>query len=237
MGFLSTTDEWQEAVEGWQGIGDRPAPRSRSRSKGFRVLESGLLEHYFATAQWYLPGLWVLPFAAWLEWATVQEGILSSSSIMIWTFVGVLGWTFNEYWLHRWLFHLPPSRNRMLVNIQFMLHGYHHEHPNDPGRLVAPLILSWPIAIVLAVAYWALLGALWKPLFAGTTLGYLAYDWIHYYTHHGRPMGRLGRYLRRLHISHHYRDATTNFGLSSPLWDYVFQTVRDDPRAQPLQEE
>jgi sterol desaturase/sphingolipid hydroxylase (fatty acid hydroxylase superfamily) len=40
--------------------------------------------------------------------------------------------------------------------------------------------------------------------------------------------------IKRHHLFHHYRDESVNFGVSSPVWDYVFRTVRrlrpDRPR-------
>jgi len=93
-------------------------------------------------------------------------------------------------------------------------------------RLVAPLILSAPLAVIIAVVYVLLLGRYFGTvLFAGTLLGYLAYDWVHYYTHHFRPTTRLGKYLRRYHMEHHYKDSESHYGISSPLWDWVFGTA------------
>ncbi len=37
--------------------------------------------------------------------------------------------------------------------------------------------------------------------------------------------GRVGRFLKEYHLRHHYNDANTAFGVSNPLWDYVFATV------------
>jgi sterol desaturase/sphingolipid hydroxylase (fatty acid hydroxylase superfamily) len=48
----------------------------------------------------------------------------------------------------------------------------------------------------------------------------LAYDMLHYATHH-IPMRRgVWKTLRR----HHYRTPEQRFGVSSPLWDVVFGT-------------
>jgi hypothetical protein len=47
---------------------------------------------------------------------------------------------------------------------------------------------------------------------------------IHYYTHHGRPRSRWGKYLRAYHLSHHHRHQHRLFGVSQPLWDLIFRT-------------
>jgi sterol desaturase/sphingolipid hydroxylase (fatty acid hydroxylase superfamily) len=56
--------------------------------------------------------------------------------------------------------------------------------------------------------------------------GYIAYDWVHYYTHHFHPRGGIGKWMRVYHLRHHYQDPDAHYGVSSPLWDVVFSTVR-----------
>ena len=109
---------------------------------------------------------------------------------------------------------------------QFMVHGYHHEFPNDKLRLVAPPLMSWPIAAVVLVLYHYLFGALMWAVFAGTAAGYVAYDWIHYYTHHFKPGNPVGKWLKSYHLLHHFDelDGHGRYGVSSPLWDFVFGT-------------
>ena len=34
---------------------------------------------------------------------------------------------------------------------------------------------------------------------------------------------RVGRYLRQYHLVHHYKTPDRHFGVSSPLWDFVFR--------------
>jgi len=37
-------------------------------------------------------------------------------------------WTFVEYAVHRWLFHLkPPANSRLLITMHFLFHGQHHK--------------------------------------------------------------------------------------------------------------
>jgi sterol desaturase/sphingolipid hydroxylase (fatty acid hydroxylase superfamily) len=33
-------------------------------------------------------------------------------------------------------------------------------------------------------------------------------------------------WLKQYHLRHHYKDDHTGYGISSPLWDYVFRTTR-----------
>ena len=47
---------------------------------------------------------------------------------------------------------------------------------------------------------------------------------IHYHVHHHRPRTRVGRWLRELHMRHHFQDDERGFGVSAPYWDRVFGT-------------
>lgn len=224
MSLLETTAEWKEALAAWNGIEDRPPKAYRSRNRGFQVLKSDFMEKYFGTSPWYMIGLWFIPVVAACMWhAFTQSGLPAWQAGAVYA-VGILGWTLVEYILHRWVFHLAPLKNPFLREIQYVMHGYHHEFPDDPGRLVAPPALSWPIASVLVVLYFLTMGPFWTAAFGGTVTGYLAYDWMHYYSHHSKPKTAIGRFIRRYHAEHHYRTANSQFGLSSPLWDVLLGT-------------
>jgi sterol desaturase/sphingolipid hydroxylase (fatty acid hydroxylase superfamily) len=234
MALIRYTDDALNAVERWSGIMSAPSTENRKRIDGIQVLKNRTLERIFATSHWAGPLLWFGPLLGW----TLHRS-LTDPTVPLWltaTLVvsGILGWTLIEYILHRWVFHaIPKPQNKLR---QFMMHGYHHEFPSDRLRLVAPPALAWPIAIVIVPLYYALLGPhLFAALTAGTAIGYLAYDWIHYYTHHARPTTRVGRFLRRYHMEHHFKDQSTHFGLSSPLWDLVFGTY-SRPTAPAAQE-
>jgi sterol desaturase/sphingolipid hydroxylase (fatty acid hydroxylase superfamily) len=60
--------------------------------------------------------------------------------------------------------------------------------------------------------------------FAGFVLGYVIYDEVHWYVHARTPTWALGRWLRREHFLHHFKDSGTRFGVSCPWLDYVFGT-------------
>jgi sterol desaturase/sphingolipid hydroxylase (fatty acid hydroxylase superfamily) len=146
-----------------------------------------------------------------------------------WNVVGlVIGgyavWTLTEYWLHRVVFHFEPE-DGIGARVHWMIHGVHHDHPNDPKRLVMPPSASVPLALLFAALFWLVLGSpWWMPFTAGFLGGYLAYDMIHYHVHHHRPRTRVGRTLRELHMRHHFQDHERGFGVSAPYWDHVFGT-------------
>jgi dihydroceramide fatty acyl 2-hydroxylase len=134
-------------------------------------------------------------------------------------------WTLAEYWIHRVIFHFEPEEG-VGARLHWMVHGVHHDHPNDPLRLVMPPAASVPLALVFYALFWLVLGADRAFAFgAGFLAGYLAYDMIHYHLHHHSPRTRLGKWLRELHMRHHFQDDERGFGISAPYWDRVFGTM------------
>lgn len=158
---------------------------------------------------------------------------LSAIFIPIAFLFGLFLWTLSEYLLHRFLFHYEP-KNATQEKIFFMFHGIHHAQPQCKTRLVMPPVLSIPLAaifyglfylvfnLVLGIPHWV------APTFSGFILGYLAYDMIHYATHHFAMRDGYWKFIKRYHMQHHYKTPTKRFGVSSPIWDSVFQTKPTD---------
>ena len=136
----------------------------------------------------------------------------------LWFGIGILGWTLIEYGMHRFVLHWAGKPAGA--------HGRHHEAPKDLGYIAAPLYISVPVygAIVagLRLEWGGWIETGW--IAAGVAAGYLAYEAIHYRSHHRPARTRLGRYWKRYHLLHHYRQEDRSFGVTSPLWDIVFGT-------------
>jgi sterol desaturase/sphingolipid hydroxylase (fatty acid hydroxylase superfamily) len=143
---------------------------------------------------------------------------------------GYFFWTLAEYWIHRVVFHFEPEKG-LGARLHWIIHGVHHDHPNDPMRLVMPPSVSVPLSALFCVGFWAVLGTpLWYAFGAGFLAGYLLYDMMHYFLHHHRPKSRVGKRLRELHMRHHFQDHTTGYGISAPYWDTVFRTFPNKAR-------
>lgn len=139
---------------------------------------------------------------------------------------GFFAWTIAEYVLHRYVFHWKketPAGRR----IHFLLHGVHHDFPNDKDRLVMPLLTSAPLAVIFYALFYFTMGGVRfaDPFFAGFAVGYLCYDGTHYAVHHFKQTSRIGKLIKRHHMLHHHADHDGGFGVSSPLWDIVFRTM------------
>jgi sterol desaturase/sphingolipid hydroxylase (fatty acid hydroxylase superfamily) len=166
----------------------------------------------------FLPGSVGFVWAGLLAgWSTLASCLLFGGGVMLWTLI--------EYLMHRFVFHLTP-RGRLGVFFAYLIHGVHHAFPEDRRRWLMPPIVTVPVATVLFFVLRLLIGASAAPVFAGAIFGYLAYDLLHYASHAGALRGRVPRYLRQNHLLHHFRFPETRFGVSSPLWDRVFGTLR-----------
>jgi dihydroceramide fatty acyl 2-hydroxylase len=186
------------------------------------MFKSGLLDrftrvHHLVPVVIFLPAI-VLLFAAGVG----RLGLLPS---VLYAIGGYAFWTLAEYWIHRGIFHFEPERG-IGARLHWMVHGVHHDHPNDPLRLVMPPAASVPLALIFYALFWLVLGPHRALAFgAGFLAGYLAYDMIHYHLHHHMPTTRTGRWLRELHMRHHFQDDTRGYGISAPYWDRVFGTM------------
>ena len=153
------------------------------------------------------------------------SGRLGTLELIGLTVAGYAFWTLVEYWMHRIVFHFEPE-DGVGARLHWIMHGVHHDHPNDPMRLVMPPSVSIPLALAFYGLFFIVLGADAATAFgAGFLAGYLVYDMTHYYLHHRMPRSRVGRRLRELHLRHHYQDDTRGFGVSAPYWDHAFRTA------------
>ncbi|HTR89016.1 MAG TPA: sterol desaturase family protein, partial [Solirubrobacteraceae bacterium] len=174
--------------------------------------------------------VFVPAIALLVAWSLASVSLLATLGLLL---AGYGMWTLFEYWLHRLVFHFEPDHG-IGARFHWIIHGVHHEHPNDPLRLVMPPAVSIPLgAAVFGLLYLIFGESLAPALGAGFFAGYLAYDMLHYYVHHFTPRTRLTRTLRERHMRHHFQDDTKGFGISAPYWDEVFRTSSRVPRREP----
>jgi len=142
-----------------------------------------------------------------------------------WIVGGYLVWTLTEYWLHRLVFHFEPDHG-IGARLHWIIHGVHHDHPNDPMRLVMPPSVSVPLAALFVFVFYLIIGSPgYLPFGSAFIAGYLGYDMLHYHVHHHSPTTALGRKMRELHMRHHFQDHQRGYGVSAPFWDHVFGTA------------
>lgn len=195
-----------------------------NKNQTVRMFESNFME-FFSHVHPAIPVILYGPIIALMLYlAFVQKG-LSFLTVLGFFVIGVLTWTLLEYVIHRYVFHYEPT-TRVGKLLHFIMHGVHHDYPNDASRLVMPPIISVPLAVVFYVVFILTLGRFAPAALAGFGFGYVCYDTIHYATHHFAMKRGAWRWLKQYHLRHHYQDDHAGYGVSSPLWDYVFRTTR-----------
>jgi sterol desaturase/sphingolipid hydroxylase (fatty acid hydroxylase superfamily) len=146
---------------------------------------------------------------------------------------GIFIWTLFEYFLHRYLFHLQINSD-FGKRLHFMIHGCHHDYPNDSMRLVIPTTASLALAaltyslfyLFIVVFFGGTVGML-HAFYSSFVFGYIVYDMMHYATHYAKFKNKWFRNVQKNHLDHHYVDHDKGFGLSNVFWDRVFGTEQD----------
>jgi dihydroceramide fatty acyl 2-hydroxylase len=195
-----------------------------NKNESVRLFQSNALE-FFTHVHWSVPIIVYLPTVGYFLYTAVSGNTLAGSEILLSFVAGLFIWTLTEYLLHRFVFHYQPT-SKLGKHLHFMMHGVHHDYPNDATRLVMPPSVSIPLASLFYLLFTAVLPAAHvAPFFAGFLFGYICYDEIHYATHHAPLKGAVGLWLKHHHVRHHYLDPDRGYGVSSPLWDFVFGTM------------
>ncbi len=189
------------------------------RDETVRLFDNPVMEYlsraHPATPLFYAPVLILCAYFAVVEQGWLAAGLAFAA--------GVLIWTLTEYWIHRSLFHYQPKA-AWARRMAYLWHGVHHDYPRDHTRLVMPLMSSLPLAVMFYCVFWLVAGKATPGVFAGFALGYIAYDLTHYAIHHWPLRNRVFLWLRKNHLRHHFADEHAGYGVTSPLWDYVFRT-------------
>ena len=196
----------------------------KNNVESIRLFENPILE---ATTHVHpvIPLLVWSPWVCYLYYLAVAEKGLGLGTITLVSLIGLFIWTLTEYVLHRWVFHFPAT-GKWGKRFVFLFHGNHHDVPDDKTRLVFPPVPAIMIMFLLWNFFALFVPELYMEVFMGAfTIGYLCYDYIHYATHHFPMTSKVGRYLRKYHLQHHYQKKAAKYGVSNPLWDYVFRTV------------
>ncbi|MEG8945524.1 sterol desaturase family protein [Rosettibacter firmus] len=188
-----------------------------------RLFENNFLE-MFTRVHWSVP-LWIyLPVIFYLIYNAFLVYHISVLKFIFLFISGIIIWTITEYTLHRFVFHYEP-KSKTGKRIHFLVHGVHHAYPKDSKRLVMPPAVSIPLAILFFILYKSIFGEVnILPFYSGFLVGYLIYDMTHYAVHHFNIHNKFWLAIKKHHMKHHYQDSLKGFGVSQPLWDYVFDT-------------
>ena len=194
-----------------------------------RLFKSDFLEFFTHISPITVLVIW-LPVVGFFIYRSIVVKSVSVLVLILGLLLGLFLWTLSEYLLHRFLFHFP-AKTEWQKRLSFLMHGVHHAQPRDKTRLVMPPAVSIPLAAIfyglfyVAFTYVLMIPNWTAPVFAGFIIGYIIYDMTHYATHHVSMKKGYFRMVRQQHMHHHFQTPDKRFGVSSPLWDYVFGTM------------
>jgi len=188
-----------------------------------RLFQNPILEKLSRT-HIAVPLIIFFTYSSGLLYWNVTHTTLSLNISIAMFFAGLLAFTWIEYLVHRYLFHME-TYTELRSKIQYAVHGVHHEYPKDKTRLAMPPLLSITIATLLLFFFRLFLGDLVFSFLPGFLVGYALYLAVHYMVHAYQPPKNFLRYLWINHSIHHYKDGGGVYGVSSPLWDYIYGTM------------
>lgn len=197
----------------------------KPQNKGTKQLfENPILEKLTRT-HISVPLIIFFTYAAGLLYWNTQHTSLSAMATIFLFFVGVLTFTWVEYMVHRYVFHMKTYTD-LRAKLQYTMHGVHHEFPKDKDRLAMPPLVSITIATVLLLLFKVIMGDFVFAFLPGFIVGYASYLSVHYMVHAYPPPKNFFKALWINHGVHHYKDGEIVFGVSSPLWDYIYGTMK-----------
>lgn len=196
----------------------------RPKNKGTKALFSNPILERLSRTHTVVPVSLFSILALGLLYYALAEQNLSLFTTAVLFSAGFIFFTLLEYLAHRYFFHMLPT-NKFKAKLQHAVHGIHHEYPKDKDRLAMPPLVALLYASIFYFIFHLLLGEYVFAFLPGILMGYATYLSVHYFVHAYQPPKNFLKLLWVHHGIHHYKDHTVAFGVSSPLWDYVFRTM------------
>ena len=137
--------------------------------------------------------------------------------------VGLGLWSLVEYLLHRFIFHAIHFKEPY-KSMATELHMLHHKDVTVDKFTIAPFFVTLFLSgiIFLVLLFFIKKVALTTQVLTGIYLGYAIYEWVHYWTHNLK----FNFFGKKHHLYHHFKNPKSNFGVTSPIWDYLFGTKK-----------
>lgn len=215
--MLQTTEQMNGAHPSYR------AGHARPKNTGTRPLFDNPILEALSRTHIAVPITMWLTLSAFLGWYAFTYTDMSTGLITGLFTAGLFVFTLFEYVLHRYLYHLEPT-NETRAKIQYTFHGIHHEFPKDKTRLAMPPALAIFVAAFFFGVFFLLMGEAAYAFFPGFLVGYSGYLAVHFIVHAYAPPKNIFKWLWINHSIHHYKNPESNYGVSSPMWDYIFGT-------------
>lgn len=196
----------------------------KPQNKGTKQLFKNPVLEKLSRTHISVPLIIFFTYAAALLYWSVTHTTLSIATTVTMFFIGVISFTWVEYNVHRYIFHMTADTEKK-AKAQYTMHGVHHEFPKDKARLAMPPALSITIATILLFVFRLILGDFVFSFLPGFLVGYAGYLSVHYMVHSFQPPKNFFKALWVNHGLHHYKNGEMVYGVSSPLWDYIYGTM------------
>jgi sterol desaturase/sphingolipid hydroxylase (fatty acid hydroxylase superfamily) len=156
-------------------------------------------------------------------------------ALILFFLLGLFVFVLSEYFTHRFLFHLKTPKNPFFLKFLKRIHYDHHVYPNDLKLLFLPLWYSIPNFLVISAIFYYFSRGLTETVAFGLGLMamLLTYEWKHYVAHRPvKPKTKFGKWVKKVHILHHYKNENYWFGVSNPFVDVIFGTFKEEKEVE-----
>ncbi|XOK62502.1 sterol desaturase family protein [Paenibacillus elgii] len=173
----------------------------------------------------------VLLVAGW----TVILPHANEGTIWLALVIGMAGYALSEYMIHRFLFHMKPPKHPLLLAMLRRLHYDHHIYPNELHLLFLPVWYSLPVMTGPAlIAYLMTRDTVLTVAFVTGVISFLLYyEWTHFVAHRPiKPITPWGRWMKKVHLWHHYKSEHYWYGVTNPMFDVMLGTFRDEQQVE-----
>ncbi|MBS4175101.1 sterol desaturase family protein [Bacillus sp. FJAT-49736] len=144
--------------------------------------------------------------------------------------IGMASYTLGEYLTHRFLFHMKPPKSELMLKFIKRIHYDHHVDPRNLKLLFLPVWYSLPNIIIFSLIVFLIIQNITLTIaFAiGISIFLLYYEWTHYIAHKEYiPKTPWGKRMKKIHLWHHYKNENYWYGVTSPTFDKVFGTYKN----------
>ena len=117
-----------------------------------------------------------------------------------------------------------PQSSAIVRGLQHRLHYDHHVDPPRLDLLFLPLWFVIPTAAIFLCVYWGITRnvAVTASLLFGSIFALTYYEWVHYVAHIAYvPPITWGKWMKKYHLWHHYKNEKLWFGVTNPTMDFV----------------
>ena len=181
---------------------------------------------YRISHPWIAMGIY-LPLLIVLSYLNYHFNPLPFTTLLPLILFGILSWSFVEYILHRFVFHLTKIKEPWR-NLASGPHMAHHREVDIPNLILASplssLSFGLPIYFIYSLICWSFSKGAWMEM--GMMISYMVYEWMHYAAHCYQPKWTYFKNLKHYHLKHHFKYPNDCFGVTQTFWDKVFGTYK-----------